>query len=375
MRREHPRTAARCYPGAAVTGLEIVSAAERRALRELARGVIRAQGNVFIKELLRAKKLRIGATKEDFERNLFAAIDAGQLRLADVEKWLTEVEGWGNQHVYLFNVSKELAGSPALASTAAMRRKVMAAGLESVWEAETSQVFPDTPQLTSIRYDGDTLRLLWHEGVEGWARGREEKELDYRKEQQNDVYEFRAYRQFLRRAVMRFELRRGEALAATFLSVAIEEPTYKEARLRVEATIARLLDFEALRRGQVLVGEVIKKLDQGATVGAKPLASVVRSHSTRMTGKTAYLELGSKTEDGSYLDDEVIGGVRQSIRGKALARLAGASASFEILQEGLPGLPQDVRLFLYGTEKRVRIWKLLKSEEVWTILRFLASHQ
>src|ERR1700704_3158219 len=77
-------------------------------LKRLTAGIIRAQGNRFIKELLRDKDIRIGVTKDDFERNLNEAIENGNLRLDDVAEWLKSVEGWGNQHVYLYNISTTL---------------------------------------------------------------------------------------------------------------------------------------------------------------------------------------------------------------------------------------------------------------------------
>ena len=48
-------------------------------LTELARGVVLAQGNLFIKELLKAKGLPIGSTKADFTKNMLHAIDEGAL--------------------------------------------------------------------------------------------------------------------------------------------------------------------------------------------------------------------------------------------------------------------------------------------------------
>src|SRR5712691_10373878 len=60
------------------------------------------QGNRFIKELLRSKKLPIGTNKEQFEQHLREAISGGQLTRADVLDWLRDVEGWGNQHVFVF---------------------------------------------------------------------------------------------------------------------------------------------------------------------------------------------------------------------------------------------------------------------------------
>ena len=70
-------------------------------LKELVRRVIVAQGNAFIKELLRSTGARVGASKEDFANNLDAAIDADELTQEKLEAWLAEVEGWGDQHLYL----------------------------------------------------------------------------------------------------------------------------------------------------------------------------------------------------------------------------------------------------------------------------------
>ena len=348
---------------------------EKRALRELARGVIRAQGNSFIKELLRSKHIKLGATKEDFERNLSEAIEIGKLRLTDVEAWLEEVEGWGNQHVYLYGVPEELAAAKVLSSSAAMRRRVREATLEEFWDAPTTQAFPLDLELTTIRFDGQALRLTWHEADTSWARGKEEKQLDYTTDIGIDHYEFRAYRQMVKRSVMRFELRVTERLAAIFLSAAFEERAHAEAIDIVVKTVGKLLgDVQLLLSRQVLVGDVIKNLDQSVT-GRKDASPAVRPHSTRMTGKAAYIEMGSSTEVGSYLDDPTIGAVRLAIRPEELKSLTGTLATFKILQAGLPKLSQDVRLSLYGAQKRIRIWKLLKAEEVWGILNYLARYQ
>ena len=70
-------------------------------LKAIVRPIILAQGNTYIKELLRRHDIKIGSTKADFERNLFRAIEAGQLTRDMVEEWLLKVEGWGDQHVYV----------------------------------------------------------------------------------------------------------------------------------------------------------------------------------------------------------------------------------------------------------------------------------
>src|SRR5688500_7335875 len=124
-----------------------MSSPEIADLKRLAQGIMRAQGNRFIKELLRAKKIRIGANKDDFERGLTEAIESGQLTLEDVQAWLDEVEGWGNQHVYLFNISSTLRRELTVPK---IRQKVSDARLDAIWNAPTVLAFPDQPTLTSI---------------------------------------------------------------------------------------------------------------------------------------------------------------------------------------------------------------------------------
>ena len=68
-------------------------------LKELVRRVIVAQGNAFIKELLRSTGARVGASKEDFANNLDAAIDADELTQEKLETWLAEVEGLSLIHI------------------------------------------------------------------------------------------------------------------------------------------------------------------------------------------------------------------------------------------------------------------------------------
>ena len=72
---------------------------DKQQLKDAVRSIILVQGNEFIKELLRKHKLQIGTKKADFSKNILAAIDAGTLTRPMIEDWLSEVEGWGNQHI------------------------------------------------------------------------------------------------------------------------------------------------------------------------------------------------------------------------------------------------------------------------------------
>src|SRR6185503_13600376 len=168
-------------------------------LKRLAAGIIRVQGNRFIKELLRDKGIRIGVNKDDFESNLTAAIETGILALEDIDNWLNLVEGWGNQHVYLYNISATLRRD---LTKPKIRERVHNANLDNVWEGATVLAFPDEPNLTSISFSDSVLRIVWQEASPGWTPV---PDKNYIQQEGLDTFEYRAWRMVERRAITRFE--------------------------------------------------------------------------------------------------------------------------------------------------------------------------
>ena len=86
---------------------------EELALR-LADEIVATQGAAFVRELLRAlksagSKVFIGTRKSDTLAHLQDAIRAGLLSYDDLIEWLNAVEGWGHQHIYLYQMSPTLA--------------------------------------------------------------------------------------------------------------------------------------------------------------------------------------------------------------------------------------------------------------------------
>src|SRR5438093_13307105 len=88
---------------------------------EVAKSIVKVQGTIFIKELLREKKridstIRIGAGKDEILSNLVEAIEQGKIAQSELDEWVRSVEGWGKQHVYLYRVGAKLAKDPIWAS-------------------------------------------------------------------------------------------------------------------------------------------------------------------------------------------------------------------------------------------------------------------
>ena len=81
---------------------------------KIAESIIKSQGSIFIKELLREKKkagapVKIGANKSQSLEYLDQAIRKGYITRVDLESWIADVEGWGKQHVYVYHLPEEFS--------------------------------------------------------------------------------------------------------------------------------------------------------------------------------------------------------------------------------------------------------------------------
>jgi len=341
---------------------------EIAALKRLAAGIMNVQGNRFIKDLLRSKNIRIGNNKEEFKVNLEGAIDAGQITSADVAQWLNSVEGWGNQHVYLFNISTTLRKE---LTEPKIHQRVIDSGLAPLWEADTTFAFPDQPTLTSISYIDSILRIVWHESSPGWVRA-PEKDIPP-KDEGLDVFEYRAYRKVERRAITRFEAHVKPGIAGLFIADPIEGDEHQKAIIEAKRVIALLTNLKALEKGEMDIGSISRNLDQ-KNVPKNNLAPAVKTQRSRLSSGAAYVEFAANSSGKAYWEEPAIQDVRKSVRAEQLQAFQGAEGVF-IFQETKEGLDRPLRVQLYGKDNRIRLWAQMEAFEVWNILTQLSQYQ
>jgi hypothetical protein len=340
-------------------------------LKRLADGIIRDQGNRFIKELLRDKKIRIGDTKEDFSTNLNNAIESGELRLTDVAKWLESVEGWGNQHVYLYNISTTLRRD--LTKPRIGQRVEGNAVLKNVWNAPTVLAFPDDPKLTSISFSDSVLRLVWQEASPAWTHV---SEKDYSEEEGLDTYKYEAWRKVERRAITRFEAHLDKGLAGLFIPGPIEGSEHQAAIDEARRVIELLMDLPALERGQLDISVVSRNLDQQNLPNNATPKPVVKTRKSRLTSGGAYVEFAASSPDKAFWEETAIRNVRNSVRTAQLRAFQGTEGGF-IFQAGSDrgDLKRPLRVQLYAKANRIRLWAQMDVDEVWVILGKINTYQ
>lgn len=334
---------------------------EKSQLRELVSGIVLAQGNIFIKELLRDKGLAIGRTKEDFAHNLAAAVDDGELRLEDVESWLAHVEGWGEQHIYLWWLPASVVPDALFTSEPLLRRRLARAGLESLLGAPSTLAFPDEQELTGIRQAEDSIRFVWHKGLEIWERTRERDKAPAA-EDDGEVYRYEAYRQRRDRTLMRLELHREPRLAAAFLQVPWNRAAHEEARARIAETVKAAIDLGKLE--PIGLSDAVKRLAQASeATGSEGAGGVsVKPIQARLDDGLASVAFESLKKDHAYTDSTVI---RQAWKALRRDKLTATMGLFT-WPRAAPLTP--VRFGLFSLERRIHIRTQLRSSEVWDLL-------
>lgn len=313
-------------------------------LKKLAQRVIVAQGNFFIKELLRSNGAKIGATKEDFAKNLDAAIDDELITQDRLEAWLDEVEGWGDQHVYLARPPK--AGFQDLA------KGIAASPHAGAVDAAASLDFPDALELKHIGLNAAGLSLVWHQRKEGWNRWKPKDDIF---EEGLEVYRREAYRQRFDRSVARFEWRFADAYCAILIHRNTEidhEEVFANIRAALTAIGCPDAPLERIPLSEAVKGAAAK--DKGV-------------HSTRFELDGGYVEMASTLPEGGIESVEPVRLVLKSVDTSQFDRAQGM-LHFAADQHGVS---RRIAVQIYGSEGRIRIWAQCKREDVWQILKFL----
>lgn len=313
-------------------------------LKAIVRPIILAQGNIFIKELLRAHKLKIGTNKADFEKNIFDAIDAGQLTREMVETWLLRVEGWGDQHVYVL-------ATPAAVAFKTLQAAIQESAHSDLLSVSVSYEFPEALAMTSVRLDHEGIAVDWHKGSGAWERA---KSLDHSRDIDGDNYQFRAYRDRRDRQVVRFEWRFGQSYCCVFTQLANDGDQHVNALRQVFADLKTLGVITAPLQ-KVLLSQAVKASTQDDDVVA---------HSTRMSAVGGYVELVSTSPETGIGEVEAIRQVRQGVKDSDFGSAEGVLSFSQAKHDKLS---RSIKATVYGSDGRFRVWPQCQRDDIYVL--------
>ncbi len=311
-------------------------------LKNLVRDVVLVQGNAFIKDLLRQNHTRIGSTKDEFTANLNDAIDTGGLTQEKLHAWLEEVEGWGNQHVYLFEPP----------STQDITDIINASPLARYLDAPTSLDFPDQLELKTVKASGRVLSIVWHQRKEGWNRW---AARDVHKVEGLDRVWLQAYRQRLDRSVVRFEWRYDEPYCAIFIQRS-PDIAHKEVIASIESMLCDIC----------VMATPFKRINlmRAIHVSSRRVNGV---QSTRFELDSGYVEIAATTPGGGIDSVEPVRLVLQSVDTSQFDRAHGM-LNFAAEEHGTS---RSLSVEVFGDEAKLRIWAQCKRDDVLRILSLI----
>lgn len=328
------------------------------------------QTNVFIRELLRSLGKTPGANKEEFKASLEEAIGEGLLTEDGLATWLRSVEGWGNQHIYTFEVPEATAQDETWASEQKVEG-VTESAFKGSWRAAISQPFPKEPKLTRIDFDpGQRLFLVeWHERSDAWVR---EKDADIRQTEGGDPFWYKAFRQEPSRALMRFALvlepqLAKRPLAALFLRVPVRTKEHTMALDIAWRDLDKLVfGGSSLRVMETMpwdISRLVKRLDQQIQDDKRHNFS---------SKATKFADGQSTVEFVAPPDMELpptIKTARLSITGfMRRPTFLGSSGDFWMNAHPQRPMSRDAHVTMFQPDNRIKILTELEEADVWTIL-------
>ncbi|MER8583356.1 hypothetical protein NKG95_32545 [Mesorhizobium sp. M1423] len=313
-------------------------------LKELGHRIAVAQGNFFIKELLRSSGAMIGTTKEDFAINLASAIDDDVITQEVLEAWLAEVEGWGDQHLYLVE--------PPQTEAAALAGGIAASPHAGSLGATASLDFPDMLELKHIGLDAVGLSMVWYQRKEGWNRWRPK---DFFSDEGLERYRFDAYRQRFDRSIVRYEWRFGDPYCAILI--------HRNTEIDHDAVFADICAaLAAIGCSDVPFTRI--PLSQAVKVAATKDKGL---HSTRFELDSGYVEMASTLPEGGIESVEPVRVVLHAVDASQFDRALGM-LHFAAEEHGMS---RRIAVQVYGAEARLRIWAQCKRADVFQILKVL----
>lgn len=350
----------------------MADAAEIKQAQSLVRDVISPQNAVYLKELLRDHEVTVkaSASKDELQALLRDAVNDEKITLETLTEWIDQTEGWGDEHVYLFDIAKAVCAKPCWKDADSVSKHVKGVKkLANLFGADTSVEYPEQRTLTGIRFDGaeHELTCTWHQGTRFEQRVKKKDIPETLDDEDGELYYWKAYRKASRRNVARIAFRPHSALAALFLPGVSEPKTHAVERTAMLGEIGDILSVD--EKLICSMAEAIKVLD--AQANTKAGAKTLHARSTRLNTPdgAAYVEFASDTDQG-YAKYAPVLKVRKAVTPK---EFIGAGAIFHFTLAPIAGKDRDVRVNLYGDFHRIRMWKHLQRADVWTVLSAIRS--
>jgi hypothetical protein len=293
---------------------------------------------------LRQYRLPTYGTKSLIRDRLTVAISSSIIAGADLISYLDEVEGWGNQHIYLYQSTVEAGAS--WSSEEDYRQILETHGLAQLCNRRNPAAIPDHLHLSAVRCSGDRVRFQWVEKRVREFRMPERDCLD-------DGVTLKAFGEVVTRGVITFDWDLSTGHAALMILRLPTGTDYSSVKSRIERELEPLVRISGFR--QIRLAQAIAGIEESGEARRRQY-----KHETER-GSVASFTSSSRRRDA--FDDPVVDDARKALGPRTISLLGNF-----YWKSATGRLDREIHMKLYPKDRRVGIFGACTEEEVRYLL-------
>jgi hypothetical protein len=304
----------------------------------------------FVRSFLEENGIPVSGTKSQLRDRLEEALGSGRVGVGDIVEHLDEIEGWGNQHVYLYRAPEGLL--PTWRSDASVRNILRAAKKVSLLNAHIPLALPEETTLSKVAWSPKRARFVWIT-TRTWEDRLEDDD------EREGARIWKAYEERSARGVLAFDwdLQSGDAML--MIERLPSGNDYEEVRTAMVKELKPLLDLSVF--SLVEVGRAIQPIEKSNEVLSRSVA--LRSQ----RGTKVSFTSRSRKRDAFDRDPDA-----QRSRQSLGDNVAGDTGNFYWKKAG--ALTEDLHSTIYAKDSRVGIFGQRREEEVTHVIQRIRHH-
>ena len=297
-----------------------------------------------VRNFLQVRQLPKSGNRGELRERLESALASGRVVPTALVWLLDSIEGFGNQHIYLYQASASLAEQ--FKSTDKVRSLLTALGVNHFYNHEDPVFLPDVPTLAGVSHDSDYLRVKFVER-RTWYEPLEET---HERHVEHGTVLVKRYKLYQSRGVTMFRLNLHTGHAELMIQRLPSGTKYAAIRDAYKDRLAGIINFDSL--AAVTTAGAILRIEQSGEVERR-----ATNFETPAGSRTSYK---SRARGADYNNDEAIRRSREALG----TDVAGEQGNFYWLPDNT--LARRIHTYVY--KDRIAILGECVEQEVDYIL-------
>lgn len=301
----------------------------------------------WIQDFLRARSLASSGTKDDLRKRVEGFLEAGTVSTEDFVTLLDSIEGWGNQHGYLYRAPDPVLGF--LSDQAKLKAKLKSLSRIELFNQSVPLQLPALPTLTTIQWSISRIRFVWVER-RPWRKRIPDQD------KKEGAIELDAYQRKMSRGIVSFSCDLTSGHSELLIQRLPSGENYAAERDKFHNLLSEFFDVEQLV--PLKVSKAIKKFDQDPRIRKRAC-----QYATVMGSGVTYT---SRSSQEDVYGDPSIKKARDALGTQMAGKLGNFYAPL--------GDEHAAHFKLYAKDQRVGIFGELAEGEVRDVLAGIRKH-